>query len=110
MEKVEFIKLEDEIKELLIQNEKTRNDDMLLYYVYCTHKFMKNKVAFMPLEQFLFQVATNSEFRKQHNVKTFTAVERARRKIQAENPELVSDRVKRLREKEEESYKEYSRL
>lgn len=108
MEVKEFIRLEDEIKQILIDDQKARNDDMYLYWVYCDRQFRKKDVAFGYEE--LGLVFHNSSFRKAHNIKTFMAVERARRKIQAQCPELANDRVKNARAKEKEDYKEYARL
>lgn len=104
----EFIKLEDEVKQLLINFAAARNDDMFLYYAYCLVMCRKNGTI---LDDTLFiAMFTNKAVRAKYTIKTFGAVERARRKVQASCPELVSERVKALRAKKEEEYKEYSRL
>ena len=106
MAKVDFIKLEDEIRQILIENPKTREDDMYLYYVYC----LKQDTKFYNYDNFglLF---SQKEFRIKENIKTFGAVERSRRKIQANSPELESGKkTKKARAEKEEEYKEYSRL
>lgn len=103
MELVEHIKLEDEVKQILIDFETTRNDDMYLYYVYCCKKLKT-------LHDFS-EVFSNVPFRKENKLATFAGVERARRKVQEKCPELQSDRkIKKARAKEEQEYKEYSRL
>ena len=101
MAKVDFIKLEDEIRQILIENPKTREDD-----VYC----LKQDTKFYNYDNFglLF---SQKEFRIKENIKTFGAVERSRRKIQANSPELESGKkTKKARAEKEEEYKEYSRL
>lgn len=102
MEVKEFIRLEDEIKQILIDNPATRNDDMLLYIMYASKKNI--------IDREFVCCFYNKEARKKYNIKSFTAVERARRKIQAQCPELASERVKNARAKEEEDYKEYARV
>lgn len=96
----DFIKLEDEVKQLLIDYEAARNDDMYLYYVYCCKKTSE------PIES----VLSDKEIRQYAEIRTFGTVERCRRKIQAECPELASERVKKARAKKEEEFKEYARL
>lgn len=101
MKQVEFIKLEDTIKQILIDNPKAREDDMLLYITY--YESLNTGYTFR-------NIFIDPSCRKAEKIATFAAVERCRRKIQAECPELASERVKRARAKEEENYKEYARL
>ena len=107
MKQVEFIKLEDIIKQILIDNEKARNDDSYLYYVYC-RDCVKDLLTEADFD--FVRVFYDTEYRKKLNIRSCKAVFRCRRKIQAENPELASERTKKKRAKEEESYKEYSRI
>ena len=105
MEKVEFIKLEDEIKQILIENPETREDDMYLYYVYCVKKNPK----FYTYNKFVM-LFTQKIYRNREQIRAFGAVERVRRKIQSANPELASEKTKKARAEKEEEYKEYSRI
>lgn len=105
MEKVEFIKLEDEIKQILIENPETREDDMYLYYVYCVKKDPK----FYTYNNFVM-LFSQKIYRNREQIRTFGAVERVRRKIQSANPELASEKTKKARAEKEEEFKEYSRL
>lgn len=105
MPKVEFIKLEDVIRQILIENPETREDDMYLYYVYCIKKDPK----FYTYNNFVM-LFSHKIYRNREQIKTFGAVERCRRKIQADYPELASEKTKKARAKKEEEYKEYARL
>lgn len=106
MKKVDFIKLEDEVKQILIENPQTREDDMYLYYVYC----VRHNPKFYNPNDFI-TLFTHKIYRNSENIKTFGAVERSRRKIQANYPELESGKkTKKARAEKEEEYKEYSRL
>ena len=106
MKTKDFIKLEDEIKQILIDDPKTRNDDMYLYLVYCQRK-TKNEYNRVDLFYMCFE---DKRIRKMNKITTFAAVERARRKIQATCPELANERTKKARAKEEKDFKDYSRL
>lgn len=108
MEVKEFIRLEDEIKQILIDDPKARNDDMYLYWIYCRKQFTKANIFFGNVQTELIFIS--ALFRKKNNIKSFAAVERARRKIQAQCPELASDKVKKARAEEKKDYKEYARL
>ena len=110
MEIKEFIKLEDEIKQILIDYPATRNDDMLLYWRYCYNKLRTTKAFIFGWVDFekLFE---NNETRKEYKIHPYETVSRCRRKIQAQCPELASERAIRKMKKELESdYKEYARL
>lgn len=116
--KIEFIKTEDIVKQILIENEKTRNDDMLLYYAYCLKQVRETELINGYREQYIFNFCENIFYtffvsyraRKAYNIKTYETVSRCRRKIQAQCPELESERTKRLRAKKEEQFKDYARL
>lgn len=105
MKKVDFIKLEDEVRQILIDNPQTREDDMYLYYVYCVRK---NPKFYNPND--FITLFTHKVYRNSENIKNFVSVERCRRKIQLQYPELASKRVKQAREEQIEEYKDYSRL
>ena len=105
MEIKEFIKLEDEIKQILIDDPRTRNDDMYLYFVYCCKK-INDKNFWLRMED----VFEDKEKRDSIGIRSFTSVIRVRRKIQAQCKELASERVKKARAKKKEEFKEYARL
>ena len=102
MKQVDFIKLEDEIRQILIEDEVARSDDMYLYWVYCNKRLKEQKQAIF---ESLFLSPTT---RKTYNIKSYHSVSRCRRKIQEHTPDLASERSKRLRAKEEKDYKEYA--
>lgn len=105
MPKVEFIKLEDVIRQILIENPEAREDDMYLYYVYC----VKHDPKFYIPSNFAL-LFHRKYYKNVEQIKTFGAVERCRRKIQADYPELASEKTKKARAEKEEEYKEYARL
>lgn len=108
MELKEFIKLEDQVKQILMDYPRTRNDDMYLYYVYCMKKLGENNITKIFEFSTIFCDKRERELRK---IKPYQSVERCRRKIQAEFPELSSEKViKTARKEEEKEYIEYSRL
>ena len=110
MKTTDLIRLEDEVKQLLIDFEAARNDDMYLFYVYCCKKF---KEANIPNQNINCEFVTIFEYkytRKNFKICTYESVRRVRAKIQASCPELASDRVRQARAKEEAEYKEYARL
>ena len=107
MERLELIKLEDEIKQILIDNPKARDDDMYLYAMYCVKKHPR---ILNDYDDLFYQIFVDNHTRKKYNIKTFSAVERVRRKIQEEYPELVNEKTKKVRAEKEEEYKEYSRI
>jgi hypothetical protein len=97
---VDFIKIEDEVKDILTYSTRARNDDLFLYWVYCErhHSNIDYKL-----------LLADSTYRKSLNLANYKSIERARRKVQEKNPDLISERTKRLREKEQLEYKEYAR-
>ena len=107
MNKIDFIKTEDIVKQILIDNERARNDDMYLYYVYCLHETKD----LLSLEDLSFsKILASKEYRANLGIKPYHTISRCRRKIQAQCPELESERTKRLRAKKEEQFKDYARL
>lgn len=103
MEIKEFIKLEDEVKQILIDNPATRNDDMLLYIMYASKKDINDRN--------FVSCFYNKEVRNSFNIYPFETVSRCRRKIQAQCSELASERaIRKLKKQQEEEFKEYARL
>lgn len=91
--------LESEIEMILIENEKTRSDDMSLYFSY----LIRHEVG-------LLRVFSDRRYRIAHGISSFESVSRIRRKIQAKYPELKPDsEVIKLRKMEEKRFKEYAR-
>lgn len=100
-------KLESVIYNILVDNERAREDDMYLYYVYCKDKwFSANDYSHFSL--FLVDVFENKVFRQKCKIASFTSVERARRKVQEKHPELKAN--EKARTEEEEIYREYARF
>ena len=100
-------KLESVIYNILVDNERAREDDMYLYYVYCKDKwFSVNDYSHFSL--FLVDVFENKVFRQKCKIASFTSVERARRKVQEKHPELKTNEKARI--EEEEIYREYARF
>lgn len=97
---IDFIKIEDEVKDILTYSSRARNDDLFLYWVYCErhHQNIDYKL-----------LLADSTYRKSLNIASYKSIERARRKVQEKNPDLISERTKRLREREQIEYKEYAR-
>ena len=96
--------LEQEIKEIMIENLMAREDDMYLYYLYCEKVFHKNEKVFTDV--FFARVFINKNFRIENGVRTFAGVERCARKIRRNCPELAR---KFDMSDEKETYKEYSK-
>lgn len=91
-------KIENIVKNLLINFPKTRDDDFyLIGGVY---------VELLPSVKHLgfTEVIKNHSL---YGLPSFESITRARRKIQAENEDLVSDKAKKLRQKEEQEYVGY---
>ncbi len=92
--------LEQEVERLLLNVPETRNNDMILYYEYCLSNWVR--------EYDLYKVFKDSGFRKSKGLSVFESVSRARRKIQAEHPELApTKKVKEYKEELEEEYRNY---
>ena len=94
-----FKKLETVVMPILKDNPPTRSDDFLLYCEVL--KQTVPNVLQLSTETFLCS-------HKSLGVPSYESVSRVRRKIQANNPELVSDRAKQKREQEEQDYIKYA--
>lgn len=84
------------VEELLYQFPDTRNSDELLYLIVC--KAVCKGADKLPLERVLLE-------RSNLGLPNYASVERARRKIQRENPELRADEA--VEDKRYEEFKEY---
>jgi hypothetical protein len=89
----------DVVREILVENERARDDDMYLYSVFCA-KYLLVK----PDESFYSVMCTW----KVRGLPSYESLSRARRKVQEKEPSL-SGKEKHIRQKEEEEYREYYR-
>ena len=103
-----LIKLESQVYNILLNYKATRDDDMLLYWYYVIFSLVFPGNGQYNLSDYYFSsVFSNPEFRVQLGIAPFSSVERARRKVQEKHPELQSERIKRIREIEEQEYLKY---
>lgn len=91
-------RIEPIVKELLELYPKTRDDD---FYLIGSVYFM---LAPEIKSKSFLDIIKNHSF---YGLPSFESITRARRKVQAENDDLVSNKAKRIREKEEREYFEY---
>lgn len=91
-------KLEPMVKELLEYYPATREDDF--YLVGSVYYMIKPEIK---TKTFLDIMKKHKEY----GLPSFESITRARRKVQAENDNLISNKAKRIREKEEREYFEY---
>lgn len=88
------------VEELLYQFPDTRNSDALLYLVVC--KSVRPDTGKLPFERVLLE-------REALGLPNYASVERARRKVQADNPELrANEEVTDERYKNYKEFKEYA--
>ena len=88
------------VKQVLEENERTRNSDNELYIEICYR--INPHVMYMPFADVLSQLA---EF----SLPPFESVRRARQKLQAENPDLrPCDEVALFRAENETAYQEFA--
>lgn len=93
------------VKDVLENSITARNSDSYLYYKVCLLKLKEQGISIydVTLSDALLQ-------RKQLNLPCFKTVERARRKVQKQHPELAgSERVTAFRAEKEEVFREYAR-
>lgn len=101
MEK-KLYELQKIVKEILEHDPKARDDDMYLYITYVKHQMGNQDYSF----ELIF---ANKEYRINHNIRTFSGVERCRRKMQEKYPELTNDYHKKIRGEEQKIYEEYAK-
>lgn len=91
----------DLVKQVLTEEEITRNNDMILYAKVCER--LNPNVLTMPFQNVICDLKT-------HKLPNFETVRRTRQKLQADFPELASnERISALRAKREEDFREYAR-
>ena len=99
--KKELIKISTLVKAILIECPETRNSDDLLYLKVC--QYFNPSIGMFPFGT----VLTNSA---SYFIPSYKSVERARRKIQAEHPELAAkQKVKVKRIKAEKDFREFAK-
>ena len=87
------------VKQILIENPATRDDDMLLYGAFLA-KFM----IISPYETF-YEVCSTAKSRK---IPSYESITRARRKVQEKEP-LLQGKKRKARMEEEAIYHDYYR-
>lgn len=91
----------DLVKSILESNEKTRSNDMLLYYEVC--KILNEDVLDAPFGGIILML-------DKCNLPPFESVRRSRQKIQAEFPHLAaSPEIQIFRAENEETYRDFAR-
>lgn len=93
--------IEGRVKDILLHNEKARDDDMTLYVCVC--RSCVPDIATLPFETVMLNY-------KSFGVPNLESVGRARRKLQEKHPELIgSARVQKLRAEQEKVYRQYAK-
>lgn len=91
--------LENEIAMILNEEERTRADDMTLYFEY----LIRHEVT-------ILRVFSDRKYRIMHGISSFESVSRCRRKLQTKYDDLRPDKKTiNLRHEEEKKFKEYAR-
>ena len=104
MEKLRNI--EKIVYNILQEIDTARGDDYLLYYLVVREYFKANpKLGDIDRVPFAEIMCGHYYF----GIPSYETVTRARRKIQADNPDLITERVSRRRRKEEQRFREYAR-
>ena len=91
--------IEKIVLEVLEQSKSARRDDHILMYLVCE----KINPA---LNSIPYGIVTFHH--NEYGLPNWKSVERARRKIQRQRPDLVEPKTAKIRRKEEEEYREYS--
>ena len=87
------------VKQILIENPATRDDDMLLYA-----SFLAKFMIVSPYETF-YEVMSTA---KQRRIPSYESITRARRKVQEKEP-LLQGKKRKARMEAEAEYREYYR-
>ena len=87
------------VREILIENSATRDDDMLLYGA-----FLAKYMIVHPSESF-YEVMSTA---KQRKLPSYESITRARRKVQEKEP-LLQGKRRQARKEEEAIYRDYYR-
>ena len=93
--------IESRVRAILSKNKEARDDDMILYLMYCNH-YGEVRVGELP-----FEMVMNNY--KVFHIPCFESVRRTRQKIQASAPELgCSPNVRRARSQYQGKFKAYA--
>ena len=92
-------KIKTVVFKILKNNKLARNDDFVLYNCVLKEFDIRTDIR---VDYFL-------DYHLNFNAPPFESVTRCRRKIQKQNPELASEKMKKIREKEQEKYIALSR-
>ena len=93
-------KLEELVKDVLVNYEDSRsNDDVLIFRVY------KEINEDAMIRELFCEVLLN---RKQYNLPSYKSIERCRRKIFEKHPELKPKRITKIRKAKETEFKNYA--
>lgn len=101
-----FVRVEDEVREILLEDTTARCDDMSLYanYVYSKVKELECGKGWLQM------VFSNRRYRMLHGIAPYETVSRIRRKLQEQNKELRPSKAElEERKRLEKKYKEYAR-
>lgn len=98
--------------EMLVYNilqeiELARGDDYLLYYL-VVKEYFENNPQLGDIDRVPFAEVMCGHYR--FGIPSYETVTRARRKIQAAEPELKTESVARRRKQEEKRFREYARI
>ena len=88
------------VRQIMIENPKTQDDDMFLYSVFCA------KFCLVKYDETFYQVMLTA---KSRGLPSYESISRARRKVQ-ENEPALSGKRRNQRKKEEKAYREWYRL
>lgn len=93
--------IENVVLEVLETYPNARKDDYILMYFVC-RKMCKNVIP--------YSFGTVLLDHKEFNLPNWKSIERARRKIQANRPDLVNAKTAAIRREEEKEYIDYARM
>lgn len=102
--------LYNDVKKILEDKPITRVDDHKLYYEYFRIKFyMTDKTSnVIEIDCMFAEIFINISSRKALGISPYSAVERARRKVQVDYPELAVEKVVRARYNKTSEYIDFS--
>ena len=96
----EIVTTKQEVYSILEKIPETRNNDMILYFEYCTNHWVRD------IE--MYKVFKDAEFRKSKKISPFETVSRARRELQNDFIHLRSDeKIEQARKAREEIFENY---
>lgn len=98
---MEFSRVYDLVKAILVSDKQARNSDRIMYYDYLTW-YYGDKMMNITLAEAL-------EDPDKYNLPNYDTITRARRKVQADHEELRSDKaIEKMRRKREEDFVKFA--